>query len=215
MGWGKGSLLSTVHVQGTECPSGERPLVWDLLPSLNAFLSLQIKLLGVSLLKCFSRQWEEHVGKNQSMPMKLCWSSRVYWCIENTGNSVWLCLTLTNNPPIWGWLGINLWKWWVFSVVLSELYWSVLVYFSSPSDDFITQQLHTHWSGSSAEAQDEDWGSAGSSLRSCSAWSGWRRAEQNLPWSTGVSVRTHGLSTAGSTLPQIPKEKLGGCGKPL
>ncbi|KAF2986548.1 hypothetical protein EK904_010320 [Melospiza melodia maxima] len=36
-------------------------------------------------------------------------------------------------------------------------------------DGFFTQQLHTRSSGSCAEAQDGDWGSAGSSLRSCSA----------------------------------------------
>lgn len=39
-----------------QCPSEERPLVCELLPSLSAFLSLQIKLLSMSLLKCFSRQ---------------------------------------------------------------------------------------------------------------------------------------------------------------
>lgn len=134
---------------------------------------------STSLLKCFSRPPGEPVWKNQSMPMELCWSSRVYWCIENAGNSVWQYITLTKSPPIWDWLCINLWKWCGFSVVLSELYWQYifLVYFSSPSDDLITQQLHTCSSGISAEAQDEDWGSAGASLSSCSAQSGWRRAE--------------------------------------
>lgn len=176
MVWGKGSVLSTVHVQGTECPSGERPLVWELLPSECISVAAD---KSTSLLKCFSRPPGEPVWKNQSMSMELCWSSRVYWCIENAGNSVWQYITLTKSPPIWDWLCINLWKWCGFSVVLSELYWQYifLVYFSSPSDDLITQQLHTCSSGISAEAQDEDWGSAGASLSSCSAQSGWRRAE--------------------------------------
>lgn len=53
-----------------QCPSEERPLVCELLPSLSAFLSLQIKLLSMSLLKCFSRQLGEPVWKKQSMPME-------------------------------------------------------------------------------------------------------------------------------------------------
>lgn len=65
-----GNVAEYSTCAGNIAPSKERSLDCELLPSLNAFLSLQIKLLSMYLPKCFSRQLVEHAWKKQSIPME-------------------------------------------------------------------------------------------------------------------------------------------------
>lgn len=124
---------------------------------------------------------------------------------------MWQYLTLTNSPHIWGRLCVNLWRQWDFfcvsfrtllirfSTFFIPLRW---VYYTVASHMFIWELCRSTGWGS-----EKFWDSTQVLLSTARLEEGWVEP----PWSTGMSVSTHGLSlgcTAVSTLPQIPKEKL-------